>query len=74
MSEYTSEHGEFRLDAEGRSPRCTVATWEGDSLKIQQLLQDYEEYNDWCLEFEVPLSLSREAGIPLLRLLRIGPV
>ncbi len=74
FDEYTSEHGAFRLDAEGRSPRCTVATWEGDSLKIQQLLQDHEEYNDWCLEFEVPLSLSRDAGMPLLRLLRIGAV
>ena len=70
--EYHAEHGNFRLDVEGRSLKHTVALWTADSLKIQQILQDDEDLNDWEVDFSIPLSEAREAGMPLLRLDRIG--
>lgn len=72
--EYTKEHGEFRLDAEGRALRYTVAEWTDSSLRVQQLLQDNETFNDWEFSFEIPLAESRVADAPLLRLLNVGPV
>lgn len=72
--EYHAEHGNFRLDAEGRSAKHTVAVWTADSLDVEQILQDDEDLNDWEVKFSVPLSEAREAGMPLLRLSGIGPV
>ena len=42
------------------------------SLRIQQMLVDQEEHNDWVAEFEVDLAQSRALGEPVLRLQRIG--
>jgi hypothetical protein len=36
------------------------------------MLQDVEECNDWSIDFEINLADSSEAGIPLLKMLRIG--
>lgn len=72
MAAYTAEHHEFRLDVEGRALAHTIVTYEGDVMHIQQMLQDEEEFNDWSIDFEINLADSREAGIPLLKMLRIG--
>ena len=72
--EYHAEHGNFRLDVEGRSMKHTVAAWTAENLKIQQVLQDDEELNDWEVDFSIPLSDAREAGMPLIRLDRIGTI
>jgi hypothetical protein len=72
--EYHAEHGNFRLDVEGRSLKHTVAVWTAESLKIQQILQDDEDLNDWEVGFSIPLSEARDAGMPLLRLDRIGTI
>ncbi|SOE79255.1 Helicase conserved C-terminal domain-containing protein [Fibrobacter sp. UWT3] len=72
MAAYTAEHHKFRLDVEGRALAHTIVTYEGDVMHIQQMLQDEEEFNDWSIDFEINLADSREAGIPLLKLLRIG--
>ena len=40
--------------------------------RVQQMLVDPEEHNDWVAEFEVDLSQSRAAAEPHLRLLKIG--
>lgn len=69
---YSAEHGRFRLDVEGRALRHTRATYTEDSIQIQQMLQDDSDFNDWSIDFEVPLAASRESGSALLRLLRIG--
>jgi len=39
---------------------------------VQQMLVDPEEENDWVVEFIVDLAASRDAGAPVLRLVRIG--
>ena len=72
MAAYTAEHHKFRLDVEGRALAHTIVTYEGDVMHIQQMLQDEEEFNDWSIDFDINLADSREAGIPLLKMLRIG--
>ena len=72
MASYTAEHHKFRLDVEGRALSHTIVTYEGDTMHIQQMLQDEEEFNDWSMDFDISLADSREAGMPLLKLSRIG--
>ena len=74
MAAYTAEHHKFRLDVEGRALAHTIVTYEGDTMHVQQMLQDEEEFNDWSIDFDISLNDSREAGIPLLKLMRIGEV
>jgi len=72
MATYTAEHHKFRLDVEGRALAHTIVTYEGDVMHIQQMLQDEENFNDWSIDFEINLAESREAGVPLLKMTRIG--
>ena len=74
LLEFHSEHGNFRLDAEGRSVKHSIVVWTPSALKIQQILQDEEDVNDWEADFSIPLKESREAGMPLVRLDRIGSI
>jgi superfamily II RNA helicase len=79
MASYRPGHGMFRLDPEGRALRYTlveknlgsadgqISVWE-----IKQMLQDHEGHNDWAIEFSVDLAESSLAGVPVLRLLRMG--
>jgi hypothetical protein len=74
MAAYTAEHHRFRMDVEGRSLTHTIVTYEGNIMQIQQMLQDEEGFNDWSIDFTVNLDESREAGMPLIKLARIGEV
>lgn len=74
FADYTAEHGKFRLDAEARSLSHTVSVWTKETLKIQQVLVDDSEYNDFAAEFDISLSDSRVAGAPLISLAGIGPI
>ena len=42
--------------------------------RVQQVLVDPEEHNDWMAEFEVDLAASRAAAEPVLRLRRIASI
>lgn len=72
MAAYTAEHHKFRMDVEGRALAHTIVTYEGNTMHVQQMLQDEEEFNDWSIDFELNMDECREAGVPLLKLLRIG--
>ena len=72
MAAYTAEHHRFRLDVEGRSLRHTIVTYEGNIMRVQQMLQDEEDFNDWSIDFELNLADCGEAGVPLLKMTRIG--
>ncbi len=70
---YRVEHEGIRLDPEARNLRHThiqpaddLATW-----RVQQMLVDPEGLNDWVTEVDVDLAASREAGEPVLQLLRL---
>ena len=42
------------------------------SWRVQQMLVDAEEHNDWVAEFDVDLGESRKANEPIIRLVRLG--
>ena len=48
-------------------PSEDARTW-----RVQQMLVDPEDHNDWVVELEVDLAASRETGEPVLELLRLG--
>ncbi len=74
MEAYEQEHERICLDPNARNARHTYVTPSEDqkSWRVQQMLVDPEEANDWVAEFEVDLAQSRALGEPFLRLRRIG--
>ncbi|MEO8501052.1 MAG: DUF3516 domain-containing protein, partial [Vicinamibacteria bacterium] len=75
-AEHRGEHKGVRLDPEARNTRHTYVKPAGDgaSWTVQQMLIDTEGLNDWVVEFGVDLTASREAGEPVIRLARLGPL
>lgn len=73
---YYDEHERICLDPNARNLRHTYVTPSEDkrSWRVQQMLVDPEEHNDWVAEFEIDLDESRKLGEPALRLRRIGPL
>jgi hypothetical protein len=71
---YHVEHGRICLDPGARNQRHTYVIPSEDTRKwrVQQVLVDPEEHNDWIAEFEVDLAESRAAAEPVMRLRRIG--
>ena len=73
---FFAEKTRLRLDPEARNARHTYFE-PGESpaqWKLQQMLRDPEESNDWVAEFSVDLPASRAAGAPSLNLVRLGPL
>ena len=68
------EHQQICLDPNARNARHTqvVPAEDGKTLRVQQVLVDPDEYNDWIVEFEVDLIRSRELGEPVLHLRCVG--
>jgi superfamily II RNA helicase len=73
---YYTDHQRIRLDPEARNAKHTHVAVSEDKLtwKVQQVLIDPEDHNDWMAEFQVDLAASRAAGAPFLRLSRLGPI
>jgi superfamily II RNA helicase len=76
LEAYHAEHERLCLDPNARNLRHTYVTPSEDkqSWRVQQMLIDPEEKNDWVAEFEVDLPQSRAANEPFLRLRKIGPL
>jgi superfamily II RNA helicase len=74
LQAYSAEHERICLDPNARNLRHTYVLPSEDkrTWRVQQMLVDPEEHNDWVAEFEVDLSQSRQAAEPWLRLRRIG--
>lgn len=74
MEDYQREHERLCLDPNARNVRHTYVVPSEDkfSWRVQQMLVDPEEHNDWVAEFEVDLVKSRAAKEPSLRLSRIA--
>ena len=72
---YRVEHGMLRLDPEARNVRHTYVSpsADGSTWRVQQMLVDPEEHNDWVAEFAVDLAASRAANRPVGRLVHLGP-
>ena len=71
---YHAEHERICLDPNARNLRHTYVRPSEDkrTWRVQQMLVDPEEHNDWVAEFEVNLERSRITMEPALRLLKIG--
>jgi superfamily II RNA helicase len=74
---HRAEHpGGLRLDPEARNLRHTHVEVidEGAGWLVQQMLVDADGANDWVLELDADVEATREAGRPVLKLLRLGPL
>jgi hypothetical protein len=76
LDTYHTDHEHLCLDQNARNVRHTYVIPSEDKRhwRIQQMLVDPEEHNDWVAEFEVDLAQSRATGEPVLQLRRIGPL
>ncbi len=74
MAEYRTGHGALCLDPNARNLRHTyvIAAEDKRTWRVQQMLVDPEEHNDWVAEFEADLGQSRAANAPVVRLRKIG--
>ena len=73
---FHAEHERICLDPNARNLRHTYVTPSEDkqSWRVQQMLVDPQEHNDWVAEFDVDLRASRLADEPLVSLRKIGPL
>ena len=74
LDAYYRDHRSLRLDPGARNLRHTyvVPAEDRKTWRVQQMLVDPDEHNDWVAEFEVNLEESRQAGDPVLRLRKLG--
>jgi superfamily II RNA helicase len=74
LDAYHTDHERICLEPNARNIRHTYILPAEDkkTWRVQQMLVDPEEHNDWVAEFGVDLAESRKAGEPTLRLRRIG--
>jgi superfamily II RNA helicase len=74
LDAYYADHQFICLDPNARNARHTyvVVSEDKKSWKVQQMLVDPDEHNDWVAEFKVDLPQSRDAGEPVLQLVRLG--
>jgi len=74
LDAYHAEHERICLDPNARNLRHTYVLPAEDkrTWRVQQMLVDPEEHNDWVAEFEVDLGRSRATAEPVLKLVRLG--
>jgi superfamily II RNA helicase len=74
LAAYHAEHERICLDPNARNARHTYVLPSEDkkNWRVQQMLVDPEEHNDWVAEFEVDLGESRKTGEPIMKLRRLG--
>lgn len=74
LDAYHADHEQLCLDPDARNARHTyvVAAADKKSWRVQQMLVDPAEHNDWVAEFTVDLAEARKLGEPTLRLRRMG--
>jgi hypothetical protein len=70
LTDYHEEHGMIRLDPEARSTKFFRK--EGD--KVEQMLVDDQELNDWQVVLEVDFAKSDEEERVVLDLVELGPL
>ena len=70
------DHARICLNPEARNLRHTYVTPSEDQKqwRIQQMLLDPDQLNDWVAEFQVDIESSRELGEPMMHLVKLGPL
>ena len=76
MDVFQEGHGRLRFDPEARNAKhCRIEAEPGAKVwKVEQILVDDSELNDWSARFEVDLSASAEEGRAVISLIGIGPI
>lgn len=80
LAPWLATHERIRLDPEARNARHSHFDFDphGDGphrlWRIEQVLVDPMETNDWSLRFRVDLAAARAAGRPVLALESCGPI
>jgi hypothetical protein len=76
LEAYRAEHDGPRFDPEARNVRHTHVrpADDGRAWRVQQVMIDAEQRNDWMVEVEVDLPASREANRPVLYLRGLGSI
>ena len=76
LDAYLAGHRRIRLDPTARNVQHTYVIPAEDrrTWRVQQMLVDPEEANDWAADFEVDLTRSRESGEPDVQLRGFGPL
>lgn len=76
VDEYYASHRYICLDPNARNVRHTyvVPAEDKKTWRVQQVLVDPDEHNDWMIEFEVDLGASKTTGEPVLQLRRVGAI
>jgi superfamily II RNA helicase len=72
---YRSDHSRICIDAQARSPsNILIKPDDEKKWKVQQILNDPEQHNDWCVEFVLDLDSSQETLQPILSLVAIRSI
>ena len=73
---YYVDHERIELTPNARNIRHTYVVPSEDKKrwKVQQVLVDPEEHNDWIVEFDVDLTASGAASEPVIRLVKIAAI
>jgi superfamily II RNA helicase len=76
MEQYYQDHSRILTDPKARAPQYLTidSSQGGKTWKVEQVLIDLDEHNDWRVEFELDLDQSRELGKPKLKLMGVGPI
>lgn len=76
LETYYADHERICLDPNARNARHThvLPSEDKKTWRVQQILVDPEDHNDWMAEFEVDLEESKKSGEPVLKLRGLGPV
>ena len=73
---YHGGHQRICLDPNARNGRHTYVLPSEDkkTWRVQQVLVDPEEHNDWIVEFVVDLAASRAVEEPAMKVVRVGAI
>jgi Domain of unknown function (DUF3516) len=72
LAAFFAEHAALRIDPQARNPENTRIVSKDDGVwRVEQVLLDTEEANDWALVLAIDLARSREQARPVLELRRV---
>ncbi len=72
LAPFWAEHAAIRTDSHARSPQHTrIVSTDGGVWRVEQVLADVEDANDWAAFVTINLARSKEAARPVITLERL---
>ena len=73
LAPFWAEHTAIRTDARARSPEHTrIVSTDGGVWRVEQVVVDAEDANDWAAFVTIDLARSKDAARPVMTLERLG--